>query len=151
MGVAMLSELNKYELKPIIAKNAQDIYRLIGDKAVDMPKLSALKQAIRKGTGYTLLYDKDVVGVLLMSDFIAHISIDYFYVHPEHRRKPHIIIMMGNALAKIGDKPVYFKSKDISSFRSMAKKVEGMEDVYQLDCKLSPRMEEIFKNKVKGV
>ena len=144
MGVVMLEDLDKLKLKPMISKHSKDIFRLVGDTAVDIPKPNKLRQYIRKGYGYVLEYDKEVVGVLLASNFDTHISLDFFYIAAEFRRKPSTMIMLASAIAKIGDKPMYVRSKDISTFKNMAVKVPGMQDVYRLEYTLGGGMESIL-------
>jgi len=95
-------------------------------KSIDDKDSSAFIMESTKG--------KEILGVWLSTRFEKHISITFFYILPEVRRKLAVFDFFKFCITNVNPDysvPMYIRANDVSTFKKYVVAVEGEEDLYR--------------------
>ena len=113
MGVLNLS----FKVMPIEKKDLLEINKIL-IKEIGSSQLAHLKECLRKGYAKKLLKRNEIVGFCLLLEYTTHISLSYYYISEESRKKPISLFFFINIFSQINHKPIYVrKNKNFEQYR----------------------------------
>ena len=77
-----------------------------------------LKECLRKGYAKKILKNSEIVGFCLLLEYTTHISLSYYYILEDYRRKPISLFFFIHIFSQINHKPIYVrKNRNFEQYR----------------------------------
>ena len=113
MGVLNLP----FKVGPIERKDLLEINKIL-IKEIGSSQLPHLKECLRKGYAKKILKNSVIVGFCLLLEYTTHISLSYYYISEEYRRKPISLFFFIHIFSQINHKPIYVrKNRNFEQYR----------------------------------
>ena len=113
MGVLNLS----FKVVPIEKKDLLEINKIL-IKEIGSSQLPHLKECLRKGYAKKILEKNETVAFCLLLEYTTHISLSYYYISEEYRRKPISLFFFIHIFSQINHKPIYVrKNRNFEQYR----------------------------------
>lgn len=120
MGVLKLS----FKVVPIEKKDLLEINKIL-IKEIGSSQLPHLKECLRKGYAKKILKNSEIVGFCLLLECTTHISLSYYYILEDYRRKPISLFFFIHIFSQISHKPIYVKkNKNFEQYKRYFKTTE---------------------------
>ena len=97
-----------FKIMPIEKKDLLEINKTLITE-IGSTQLSHLKECLRKGYARKLTIDNKIIGFCLLLEYTTHISLSYYYISEEYRKKPIGLFFFMNIFCQINHKPIYIK------------------------------------------
>ena len=120
MGVLNL----QFKVVPIEKKDLLEINKIL-IKEIGSSQLPHLKECLRKGYAKKILKNSEIVGFCLLLEYTTHISLSYYYILEDYRRKPISLFFFIHIFSQINHKPIYVKkNKNFEQYKRYFKTTE---------------------------
>lgn len=120
MGVLNLP----FKVVPIEKKDLLEINKIL-IKEIGSSQLPHLKECLRKGYAKKILEKNEIVAFCLLLEYTTHISLSYYYISEEYRRKPISLFFFIHIFSQISHKPIYVKkNKNFEQYKRYFKTTE---------------------------
>lgn len=120
MGVLKLS----FKVVPIEKKDLLEINKIL-IKEIGSSQLPHLKECLRKGYAKKILKNSEIVGFCLLLEYTTHISLSYYYILEDYRRKPISLFFFIHIFSQINHKPIYVrKNRNFEQYKRYFKTTE---------------------------
>ena len=96
-------------------------------KEIGSSQLPHLKECLRKGYAKKILKNSEIVGFCLLLEYTTHISLSYYYISEEYRRKPISLFFFIHIFSQINHKPIYVRKNRVIKFTNLRKDFEWVE------------------------
>ena len=97
-----------FKIVAIEKKDLLEINKIL-IKEIGSSQLPHLKECLRKGYAKKILKNSEIVGFCLLLEYTTHISLSYYYILEEYRRKPISLFFFINIFSQINHKEIYIK------------------------------------------
>ena len=116
-GIFMEALNLQFKVVPIEKKDLLEINKIL-IKEIGSSQLPHLKECLRKGYAKKILKNSEIVGFCLLLEYTTHISLSYYYISEEYRRKPISLFFFIHIFSQINHKPIYVKkNKNFEQYR----------------------------------
>ena len=116
-GIFMGVLNSSFKVVPI-EKNALLEINKILIKEIGSSQLPHLKECLRKGYAKKILKNSEIVGFCLLLEYTTHISLSYYYILEDYRRKPISLFFFIHIFSQINHKPIYVrKNRNFEQYR----------------------------------
>ena len=107
----------QFKVVPIEKKDLLEINKIL-IKEIGSSQLPHLKECLRKGYAKKILKNSEIVGFCLLLEYTTHISLSYYYILEDYRRKPISLFFFIHIFSQISHKPIYVrKNRNFEQYR----------------------------------
>lgn len=113
-----------FKVVPIEKKDLLEINKIL-IKEIGSSQLPHLKECLRKGYAKKILKNSEIVGFCLLLEYTTHISLSYYYILEDYRRKPISLFFFIHIFSQVSHKPIYVKkNKNFEQYKRYFKTTE---------------------------
>ena len=123
-GIFMEALKLSFKVVPIEKKDLLEINKIL-IKEIGSSQLPHLKECLRKGYAKKILKNSEIVGFCLLLEYTTHISLSYYYILEDYRRKPISLFFFIHIFSQINHKPIYVrKNRNFEQYKRYFKTTE---------------------------
>lgn len=116
-----------YKIFSIDKKDIQEINKIL-IKEVGTKEIKGVKESLKNGFAKKITVENEIFGFCLATEFTTHISLSYYYLKDEIRRKPMSLFFFAYCFSKLSHKPIYVKkNKNFNTYSRYFEKTEDEE------------------------
>lgn len=78
-------------------------------KEIGNNEIKEIKESLKKGFTKKIVIKNKMIGFCLATEYINHISLSYYYLDEEYRKKPVSLFFFAYCFSRLSHKPIYVK------------------------------------------
>lgn len=97
-----------YKIFSINKKDIKEINKIL-IREIGTKEIKEIKESLKNGFAKKITVENKIVGFCLATEFTTHISLSYYYLKDEIRKKPMSLFFFAYCFSKLSHKPIYVK------------------------------------------